>query len=406
MCEQQEVQGDCMKILVAEDDKVSRRLLVRTLQKWGHTVVEAEDGAQAWEYFQNDTFPMVITDWMMPNMDGIDLVRNIRSVPREEYVYIIMLTARAEKNDLIEGMEAGADDFLVKPVNNDELRVRLRAGERIVELEKKLSLRNEELEETNRRMRKDLEAAAKIQEALLPSAPPQNHRFKISWHFEPCDELAGDVLNYFQLDENNLGLYVLDVSGHGVAAALLAVTLSRLLSPVLDQSSIIKTRLENPPRYAITPPREVANQLNRRFQMDADTGQYFTMIYGVLNIKERTFQFVSAGHPPIILVPTHGEARQIQVPGLPIGFMENWEYTQDEIRLQSGDRFYMYSDGIIEARNKNEKMFTKDRLTRVLDEARSLSLDDSIQFVLQKLKDWTEQRPIDDDVTILGVEII
>ncbi len=141
MQKQQQVQGDCMKILVAEDDKVSRRLLVRTLQKWGHTVVEAEDGAQAWEYFQNDTFPMVITDWMMPNMDGIDLVRNIRSVPREEYVYIIMLTARAEKNDLIEGMEAGADDFLVKPVNNDELRVRLRAGERIVELEKKLSLR-------------------------------------------------------------------------------------------------------------------------------------------------------------------------------------------------------------------------------------------------------------------------
>ncbi len=394
-----------MKILVAEDDKVSRRLLVRTLQKWGHDVVEAPDGQQAWETFQQQTFPMVITDWMMPHMDGIDLVKKIRSVPTDEYVYIIMLTARAEKNDLIEGMEAGADDFLVKPVNNDELRVRLRAGERIVELEKKLSMRNHELEETNRRMRRDLEAAAKIQEALLPSSLPENHRYQVAWHFDPCDELAGDVLNFFHLDENNLGMYVLDVSGHGVAAALLAVTLSRLLSPVLDQSSIIKTRLENPPRYAITPPREVANQLNRRFQMDADTGQYFTMIYGVLDVAQRKFQFVSAGHPPIILVPAEGEARQIQVPGLPIGFMEEWDYSQDEIQLQPGDRFYMYSDGIIEARNDKEKMFSKNRLTEVLGKARKLSLQESIHYTLQKLKEWTNGRPIDDDVTILGVEV-
>ncbi len=394
-----------MKILVAEDDKVSRRLLVRTLQKWGHDVVEAPDGQQAWETFQQQTFPMVITDWMMPHMDGIDLVKKIRSVPTDEYVYIIMLTARAEKNDLIEGMEAGADDFLVKPVNNDELRVRLRAGERIVELEKKLSMRNHELEETNRRMRRDLEAAAKIQEALLPSSLPENHRYQVAWHFDPCDELAGDVLNFFHLDENNLGMYVLDVSGHGVAAALLAVTLSRLLSPVLDQSSIIKTRLENPPRYAITPPREVANQLNRRFQMDADTGQYFTMIYGVLDVAQRKFQFVSAGHPPIILVPAEGEARQIQVPGLPIGFMEEWDYSQDEIQLHPGDRFYMYSDGIIEARNDKEKMFSKNRLTEVLGKARKLSLQESIHYTLQKLKEWTNGRPIDDDVTILGVEV-
>lgn len=394
-----------MKILVAEDDKVSRRLLVRTLQKWGHEVVEAPDGQKAWETFQQQTFPMVITDWMMPHMDGIDLVKKIRSVPTDEYVYIIMLTARAEKNDLIEGMEAGADDFLVKPVNNDELRVRLRAGERIVELEKKLSMRNHELEETNRRMRRDLEAAAKIQEALLPSSLPQNHRYQVAWHFDPCDELAGDVLNFFHLDENSLGMYVLDVSGHGVAAALLAVTLSRLLSPVLDQSSIIKTRLENPPRYAITPPREVANQLNRRFQMDADTGQYFTMIYGVLDVAQRKFQFVSAGHPPIILVPAQGKARQIQVPGLPIGFMENWDYSQDEIQLHRGDRFYMYSDGIIEARNDKEKMFSKKRLTEVLGKARKLSLQESIHYTLQKLKEWTNGRPIDDDVTILGVEV-
>ncbi len=394
-----------MKILVAEDDKVTRRLLIRTLQKWGHEVIEAEDGEQAWTLFQSHHFPLVITDWMMPRMDGIHLVKNIRATPTNEYVYIIMLTARSEKNDLIAGMEAGADDFLVKPVNNDELRVRLRAGERIVELEKKLSMRNAQLEETNKRMIRDLQAAAKIQEALLPSTLPDNERYQIAWHFEPCDELAGDILNFFHLDETHLGLYVLDVSGHGVAAALLAVSLSRLLSPIMDQSSIIKTRLENPPRYAITPPNEVANQLNRRFQMNAETGQYFTMIYGVLDIKDRTFEFVSAGHPPIVLVPAQGNARQIQVPGLPIGFMENWNYSKDRIQLNPGDRFYLYSDGIIEARDDKEKMFTKNRLASVLEKARKLSLPESINYTLQKVKEWTNGRPIDDDITIMGIEI-
>jgi len=137
-----------MKILIAEDALVSRRLLERHLQAWGHEVVAATDGAEAWQCFVTDEFPIVISDWMMPQMDGLELVRRIRASERPGYVYIILLTAKSHTADLVEGMEAGADDFVAKPFERDELRVRVRAGERIIELEQKLARQNRKLRET------------------------------------------------------------------------------------------------------------------------------------------------------------------------------------------------------------------------------------------------------------------
>ncbi len=127
-----------MKILIADDDAVSRRRLQSYLQKWGYEVASAKDGAEAWDLFEGGVFPIVITDWMMPELDGPGLIRRIRSSQRAGYIYAILLTAKSQKEDLVEGMEAGADDFLTKPFDRDELRVRLRAGERIIRLEQNL----------------------------------------------------------------------------------------------------------------------------------------------------------------------------------------------------------------------------------------------------------------------------
>jgi signal transduction histidine kinase len=124
-----------VKVLIADDDPVSRRLLQSYLQKWGYEVSAARDGAEAWGLFEGGCFPMVITDWMMPELDGSVLIRRIRASRRPGYVYAMLLTAKSQKEDLVEGMEAGADDFLTKPFDRDELRVRLRAGERIIRLE-------------------------------------------------------------------------------------------------------------------------------------------------------------------------------------------------------------------------------------------------------------------------------
>ena len=136
-----------MRVLIAEDDLISRRLLQSSLEKWGHDVVTATDGAEAWRLFEAGEFPIVISDWMMPEMDGVELVRRIRSCQRPGYVYTILLTAKSQKEELIQGMEAGADDFVTKPFDREELRVRLRAGERIIHLEQSLAEQNRALRE-------------------------------------------------------------------------------------------------------------------------------------------------------------------------------------------------------------------------------------------------------------------
>ncbi|MBU1902462.1 MAG: diguanylate cyclase, partial [Proteobacteria bacterium] len=128
-----------MKILIAEDDPISRRILEANLLEWGYEVMVASDGGEAWEIIQQPESPnLIISDWMMPRMDGLALCREIRNMEKSEYIYFIILTAKGEKKDIIEGLEAGADDFLTKPFNPEELKYRIRIGERIINLERRI----------------------------------------------------------------------------------------------------------------------------------------------------------------------------------------------------------------------------------------------------------------------------
>lgn len=136
-----------MKILIAEDEAIPRKLLEASLRKFGHEVLSVENGRQAWEILAKGEIRMVIADWMMPEMDGLELIRRIRKIERPCYVYTILLTARGNRQDLIEGLSAGADDYLVKPFDVEELRVRIRGGERLIRLEEELAARNEQLRE-------------------------------------------------------------------------------------------------------------------------------------------------------------------------------------------------------------------------------------------------------------------
>ena len=121
-----------MRILIVEDSTPIRMSLAKLLRDWGHEVVQASNGAKAWEHLGDSAVSLVISDWMMPEMDGIELCKRVRATDAGRYIYFILLTARAEKSDLVEGMEAGADDFISKPFNRSELQVRIRAAERML----------------------------------------------------------------------------------------------------------------------------------------------------------------------------------------------------------------------------------------------------------------------------------
>jgi PleD family two-component response regulator len=137
-----------MKILIAEDEKTSRTILEKTLIKAGHQVIAVEDGIKALDSIQKEVPDMLITDWMMPDLDGLELCHRVRDLNLLSYVYIILWTALTQKENIIRGLDAGADDYITKPFDRTELLARVRAGERIIQLEKSLRQKNKELSET------------------------------------------------------------------------------------------------------------------------------------------------------------------------------------------------------------------------------------------------------------------
>jgi len=392
-----------VKILIAEDNHVSRKLLQKVLKEWGHEVLSAKNGQEAWNIFNENDVYLVVTDWEMPEMNGIELCRRIRESRAEEYVYIIILTAREDSQDVVEGLEAGADDFVTKPFNLDELKSRIKAGVRLLELEQKLNMKHRLLKEANNRIMKDLRAAAKIQKSLLPNDLPPIEGLNIFWEFFPCEQLGGDMLNIFRLDENHFGIYVLDVSGHGVSAALHSVSLSRILS---EKQGIVKSITSEPPYYSIIPPSQVLKVLNGQFPMDSNTGQYFTIIYGILNFKEGTFCWSSGGHPlPIIL--EEGCARLSGIAGgPPIGFFENAFYKEELVKLKPRQRIILYSDGVPEAINHNDQYYTVERMIKLIESTRNLDLKNMLFELTSGVEKWTRRRgEASDDITILGLEV-
>ena len=399
-----------MRILIAEDDPVAGHILQGNLERWGYETYLIEDGSVAWDHFEEEPFSIVITDWMMPGLDGLDLVRRIRAREAATYTYVMLLTSRTEIRDVVEGLEAGADDYLTKPVELDELRARLRAAERIIALEQDLAARNAELARAhesvsaaNLRMREDLEAAANVQQALLPERIPEFEGVRFAWRLDPCDQLAGDTLNVFSLDERYTAFYLLDVSGHGVAAALSSVTLSRVLLPVQGRGSMLVRLVDGVAQ--VVPPAVLARRLNRQFERGMAHGQFFTFLYAVLDRQDNKLHYVSAGHPGPILHRADGSLEILAATAPPLGILPHVEIDQQTLSLSPGDRLFVYSDGLTEARPKSGEQFGLERLLDIMKQQPAASLPDTIRTVFEHVQDWSGAQAFEDDVSCLALEI-
>ena len=316
-----------MKVLIVDDDLIMIHILQSYLEQEGYEVSSTENGKEALRLLEQQHFSLIITDWLMPEMDGLELTRTVRILNNKHYTYIILLSGKSHKEEIIQALDAGADDFISKPIDFDELRSRLGCAKRILNLEADLERHNNQLQESNHRMKHELDSAAKIQKTFLPQISPIFGETQFDWLFLPCDELAGDFLNIIPLDENKIALYILDVSGHGVSAALQSVILARLLSPTLESFSILKETSEEAPYYKIVSPSRVARELNKRFPWNDKTRQFFTLIYGILDSKTLNFTYITAGHPPPILLTREGPQMLNKEPsGPPISFLEEIDY--------------------------------------------------------------------------------
>lgn len=399
-----------MKILLVDDDSVTRRVLCALLRNQGHEVMEAPDGERGWQLVQETDISFVVSDWMMPGLAGVDLCRRIRAAGLNRYIYVILCTSRGEKSDLIEGMDAGADDFLVKPVQADELRVKVRAGERVLRLQQGLAEKNQELARINSQLHSshkliedDLKAAAWMQQTLLPSPALKANGLRCHWRFEPSGYVAGDIFNFFEMDDGQVGFYLLDVSGHGVPAAMLSVTLSMVLTPDMTRGSPLKRLNPQTQQPEVLRPDAVIRDLNVRFQSKDE--RYFTMIYGLIDPASATLRIAQAGHPGPILIPNHGPLRTLGTGGMPVGLWKEIDFDCFELRISPGDRLLLYSDGVTECLNTGGEAFGENRLLDYLSPRALQPMDELLGGILKELGNWRAHPDSADDISLLAIDI-
>jgi phosphoserine phosphatase RsbU/P len=396
---------------MVDDDPVALSVLAAFLQQQGHEVLPASSGEVAWRMLKSTEIDFLVSDWIMPDLTGVDLCRRIRAADFDRYVYVILCTAKGEKADLIEGMDAGADDFLIKPIGSEELRVKVRAGQRVLDLQMCLSNKNRDLDRTNRELQsasklieEDLNAAAWMQEQLLPPHRHETSGIKYEWRFQPSGYLAGDIFNFFSLDAEHLGFYLLDVSGHGVPAAMLSVTLSMVLSPESTQGSPLKHYDHNTGTFKVSAPGDVIRELNKRFQLKDD--RYFTMIYGLFDTRSSILHVAQAGHPGPVLIKKNGDVSVLGIGGMPVGLVPDIEFDCFDVQICQGDRLLLYSDGVTECMSIAGESFGEGGLITYIRQLRMHSLDDMLSEVFTKLRSWHENKMFEDDISLLAIEAI
>lgn len=392
-----------MRILIVDDEPVNRLVLARKLQSWGHDVAQAKDGAEAWALLQHEPFRMVISDWVMPEMDGVELTRRIRASDTGGYVYVLLLTANTGVDALVEGMDAGADDFMVKPFQAAELRSRIRAGERVLQLESDLAERNRKLGEAYSSARRDLEAAAEMQKALLPQHGMLLPLVQPAWRFLPASFVAGDVFHLHTLDAQRACFYLLDVAGHGVPSAMLSFSLSKLLAPTLAPDGVLKRPTQFAPFVEIATPAEVLRELNARYQDNSDAMKYFTMVYGIIDGAKNELTIAQAGHPSPVL-QRGARLTRLGESGFPVGMLPGVEYEDITVPFEPGDRLFLYSDGVTECANPAREPFRLERLEQAVLALRAESLEQAVAGIERDLLAWRSGDEFADDVTLFALE--
>ncbi len=407
---------DPAHILVVDDDESNRESLRRRLARHGYLVVAVADGPAALEMIEREVFDLVLLDVMMPGMSGLEVLERVRQHRSHTDLPIIMATAQDKSEDVVRALDNGANDYVTKPLEFAVVLARVRtqlllkkAVNLAVDLERRLSARNVDLETANaklelhaRRATYDLETAAKVQKTFLPARSPKIEGSSFAWVYEPCQELAGDSLNILQLDVDHVAFYVLDVSGHGVAASLLAVAATRLLSEIGFGNSIVMHVRDG--AMVPVPPAQVADTLNKRFETNSETGQFMTLFYAIYNTRNQMLTYVSAGHPGAIQIAHSKKPCILHGTGLPIGFGE--QYEQQSVRLDPGDRVYLYSDGVTEAMNPLRDLFGNERLISALERGLDQVLADSVATLQAEVRTWQNGEAAKDDLSVLAMECV
>jgi len=378
------------RILVVDHDHLSRDILARNLQREGYVVEFEDDGPRALARLSEGNIDLALWEVQLPGLNGLDMLNQARQDPLLRHIPVVLLSEVKNVDMVIRCIEAGADDYLPKPFNPALLKARIRAS-----MERK-NLRDQEqrllaqIKAHQERLRIELAEATTYLMSLLPQ--PLREPFTANWRFIPSSELGGDCFGYHWIDEDHFALYLLDVCGHGVGAALLSVTVLN----VLRSQALTGADFRNP--------SEVLGAANQAFPMERQNDRYFTLWYGVYQRSTRKLTYGSGGHPPALLFePGAITAKKLAARGMMVGGMPNSRYPSQSCEILPGSRLFLFCDGAYEITLPDGRIYTLGEFASLLGQLPADAPVD-LDAVVAQIRQLRGSSELEDDLSLIAIQ--
>lgn len=398
------------KVLIVDDSRLQRRIISSSLKRLGYEVREADSGQTALDICKIWPPDLVLSDWIMPGMDGLSFCRAFKALARDGYGYFILLTSKSAKDDVAQGLQCGADDFLTKPVNGLELRARLTAGERIIDMQRALTAQTKIVSDTLDELRcihdslnQDLIEAKKLQQSLVREKHRSFENASLSFTLQPAGHVGGDLVGYFPISKREVGFFSIDVSGHGVSSALMTARLAGYLTSPSPEQNIALAYAPDESIFA-RPLSEVVADLNRIVLEEMETDHYFTVILAVANMQTGQVTLCQAGHPHPLVRRKTGKIEQSGPGGLPVGLFAEAEFEEFQIDLRQGDQLILASDGVTECPNAKNEMLGEEGFEELISNLNGLCGPTLLETLVWKLSEFSDDAAFPDDVSAVLYE--
>ena len=379
------------ELLIVDDDAINLQVLENNLALYNYSITKATNGYEALELIESGKeFDLVLLDVMMPRMSGYEVCSKIREKYSPGELPVVLLTAKNLVSDLVKGFESGTNDYLAKPFDKRELLARVQTL---------ISLKDA-VKETSKliALQKDLEIAKQIQEAIIPQSVPTIDGLGIASCYIPMEQIGGDFYDVLVLDENRVGILMVDVAGHGVSAALIASMVKIVFYMLKDHAHIPSQFME-----------KMNNVLTSNMRK-----QFLTAQYAIVDLKNMSLSVASAGHIPLYIYRgKNNDLIECAPKGRIIGWMNDQTYIQEEVNIEKGDRILLLTDGITEASNEKEDWYNsidetfygKLELFNFIKRNRNLNNEKFIGDLLKDLENWTGDINFEDDITMMVVDV-
>lgn len=369
-------------ILVVEDYPDMRDFLKSLLVEY-YVVYFAVDGKDGFDKTSKLKPDLIITDVMMPNIDGYTMTKMIKEDDQLKRIPVLMLTAKADIAHKVEGLEYGADDYLTKPFNSKELLVRIKSLLKTREYEKIIEERKNEIES-------ELEIARLLQQKLLPEMIPDISGYRSHVIYVPMDMVGGDFYD-FKANDDIIELFIADVSGHGLHGAFISMITKMAFESIRERKST----------------RSVLYILNDIIHRSTVNSNFVTALYCIIKRDTNTLNFSSAGHQPLLIYrQKNDEFIELQASGIPLGLSKSIELEEKDIQLKKGDRLFLYTDGIIECTDPNRKEFGDDGFKDFISTNSTLHPNQFTEKLLLTLQSYSGKDTFNDDVCLIVFDVL